>query len=228
MKFIKNLKVLALLVTALLAGCTSFQSTDEQVVTSDTPQAEVLSQIQTKVLALKAEPNLYQTQNKLSPPAATIRQFKQALALKNQGEITKAKTLLQTIAEQNPNLSGVWLQLGLLAKQQNEDAANYLNNAVAVNPHNYIARNELALLLRQKGEFNQALNHYNAALKSWPAFAEAYLNRGILYDLYLGEKTNALADYELYQALQTQESRQLKGWIIDLQRQIKSAQSGGV
>ena len=57
------------------------------------------------------------------------------------------------------------------------------------------------------------------------AFSQAYLNRGILYDLYLGEKSLALNDYELYQALSNDESRQLKGWIIDLQRQIKRAQA---
>ena len=87
-----------------------------------------------------------------------------------------------------------------------------------------LAHNELALILRQQGQFHQALNHYELALKSWPAFAQGYLNRGILYDLYMGKKSLALADYELYQALSNDGSRQLKGWIIDLQRQIKKAQ----
>jgi lipoprotein NlpI len=78
--------------------------------------------------------------------------------------------------------------------------------------------------LRHQGQFQQALSHYELAIKSWPAFEQAYINRGILYDLYMGEKSLALADYELYQALSNDDSRQLKGWIIDLQRQIKSAQ----
>jgi hypothetical protein len=42
----------------------------------------------------------------------------------------------------------------------------------------------------------------------------------------MGNKSQALADYELYQALSNDDSRQIKGWIIDLQRQIKSAQQG--
>jgi tetratricopeptide (TPR) repeat protein len=100
----------------------------------------------------------------------------------------------------------------------------YLNNAISANPLNYLAHNEFALVLRQQGQFQQALNHYELAIKSWPAFAEGYLNRGILYDLYMGRKSLALVDYELYQALSDDNSRQLKGWIIDLKRQIKSGQ----
>ena len=79
-------------------------------------------------------------------------------------------------------------------------------------------------MLRQQGQFYQALSHYELALKSWPAFTQGYFNRGILYDLYMGEKSLALADYKLYQALSNDSSRQLKGWIMDLKRQIKSAQ----
>jgi hypothetical protein len=40
----------------------------------------------------------------------------------------------------------------------------------------------------------------------------------------MGKKSLALADYELYQALSDDNSRQLKGWIIDLKRQIKNGQ----
>jgi hypothetical protein len=41
----------------------------------------------------------------------------------------------------------------------------------------------------------------------------------------MGRKSLALVDYELYQALSDDNSRQLKGWIIDLKRQIKRDQA---
>jgi tetratricopeptide (TPR) repeat protein len=151
--------------------------------------------------------------------------------LKKKGEFSQAQQRFIALSEQHPNLSGIWLQLALLAKQQNKDdieqrhkdMSRYLNNAISANALNYLAHNELALVLRQQGQFKQALNHYELAIKSWPAFALGYLNRGILYDLYMGDKSLALSDYELYQALSNDNSRQLKGWIIDLQRQLKNA-----
>ena len=194
-----------------------------------------LTALQSRAKVLQALPNLYKTQaNKNKPSTKTLNQFQGALLLKQQGQFPQARDRFIAMSEQHPDLSGIWLQLALLAKQQNneplqqqqqhQDMTRYLNNAISANPLNYLAHNEFALVLRQQGQFQQALSHYELAIKSWPAFAQGYLNRGILYDLYMGKKSLALDDYELYQALSHDSSRQLKGWIIDLQRQIKRAQ----
>jgi tetratricopeptide (TPR) repeat protein len=193
----------------------------------------LLTPIQAKVQSLLTKPNLYQNQaSQHTPDAQTQKQFQAALALKQQGHFSQARAAFIRLSEQHPDFSGIWLQLALLAKEQSKgeieqkhkDMTKYLNNAISVNGLNYLAHNELALVLRQQGQFQQALSHYELALKSWPAFAEAYFNRGILYDLYIGKKSLALADYELYKVLANDDSRQLKGWIIDLQRQIKSVE----
>lgn len=95
---------------------------------------------------------------------------------------------------------------------------------MAVNQHNYFAHNRLALVFRELGEFEQAEQHYQYAIASWPAYDNSYLNLGILYDLYMGKKQQALPNYELYQALQDKPVRQVRGWIADLKRQLAKAQ----
>ncbi|MFT4810806.1 MAG: tetratricopeptide (TPR) repeat protein [Paraglaciecola sp.] len=225
--------ILSLMSLALLNSCSSLLPFDETEKNVSEAVEEPLTPLQTKVNTLQTLPNLYQTQTRKDKASAqTLHQFQGALLLKQQGKLSLARERFIALSEQHPNLSGVWLQLALLAKQQDNDdmqqlqkeMTRYLNNAISANPLNYLAHNEFALVLRQQGQFQQALNHYELAIKSWPAFAEGYLNRGILYDLYMGRKSLALVDYELYQALSDDNSRQLKGWIIDLKRQIKSGQ----
>jgi len=232
MKFTNKFVVLLAVGFVLLSGCSSLLPSDEveqKVVQINT---ESLTPIQIQVKKLLSQPNLYKTQiSAHKTNDQVLSQFKKALQLKQQGEFSRAKHNLMALSEQHPNLSGIWLQLALISKElekgdidkTHKSMTKYLNNAISVNPLNYLAHNEFALVLRQQGQFKQALTHYELALKSWPAFAQGYLNRGILYDLYMGKKSLALADYELYQALSNDDSRQLKGWIIDLQRQIKSA-----
>jgi tetratricopeptide (TPR) repeat protein len=242
MKF-TNIVVISLMSMVLLNSCSSLFSISETQPTANTSEEvpESLTPLQTKVRALQAESNLYKAKaSKYQVSAQTLRQFQEVLALKQQTKLSQAKALLISLSEQHPDLSGIWLQLALVIKEQQqgdleqrrEEMMRYLNNAISVNSLNYFAHNELALLLRKQGQFQQALSHYELALKSWPAFAQAYLNRGILYDLYMGEKSLALADYELYKVLSNDDSRQLKGWIMDLQRQIKSvahdAQTGAM
>jgi tetratricopeptide (TPR) repeat protein len=226
--------ILSLISLALLNSCSSLLPFDETEKNVLEAVEEPLTALQTKVNTLQAQPNLYKTQTRKDKASAqTLHQFQGALLLKQQGKLSLARERFIALSEQYPNLSGVWLQLALLAKQQDNDdiqqqhkeMTRNLNNAISANPLNYLAHNEFALVLRQQGQFQQALSHYESAIKSWPAFAEGYLNRGILYDLYMGRKSLALVDYELYQALSDDNSRQLKGWIIDLKRQIKRDQA---
>jgi tetratricopeptide (TPR) repeat protein len=226
--------ILSLMSLALLNSCSSLLPFGETEKNVSEALEEPLTPLQTKVNTLQALPNLYKTQTRKDKTSEqTLHQFQAALLLKQQGKLSLARERFIALSEQLPNLSGVWLQLALLAKQQDnddmqqqhKDMTRYLNNAISANPLNYLAHNEFALVLRQQGQFQQALSHYELAIKSWPAFAVGYLNRGILYDLYLGRKSLGLVDYELYQALSDDNSRQLKGWIIDLKRQIKSGQA---
>jgi hypothetical protein len=58
-----------------------------------------------------------------------------------------------------------------------------------------------------------------------PDFREAYLNLGILYELYLGKLPEALAAYRTYQSLLEAPDHRVDGWVMDLERRLTSAES---
>ncbi|GAA6183530.1 hypothetical protein [Aliiglaciecola sp. NS0011-25] len=220
----------------------SQETLSEQQTNSNaiTPDVALLDPMQVKVLALKSQPNLYLS-GSTAVKASVKYQFDQALAAKQAGNLKQANQLLQRLISLEPTLSGPWVQLGDLKMQQFADTENnheeqkkaYLvaakadyETALGLNQHNYFAHNRLAKVFREMGEFELAEQHYQYAISSYPAYDNAYLNLGILYDLYLGKKQLALENYELYQALQDKPKRQVRGWIADLQRQIAKSQNG--
>lgn len=161
-------------------------------------------------------------------PAAARSQFNNARnAMRNQDWKT-AEFLLQQLTAQYPKLSGPFLNLGLAYKQRDNysGAEDAFKQAIAVNSLNLAAYNELALLLREQGRFDEAEKQYLAALKVWPKHTSSRKNLGILYDLYLGQWPQALEQFEIYQYLQNEPDRLVAGWIIDLKRRIEQGQGG--
>ena len=229
MKF-NNRVILTGVLVLLLAGCSSLpelsqQATEPAQQTADEPP---LSPFELMALELKRQPNQYhQSRKRVSAQARNT--FADAIAWRKQGELDKAKQAFEQLTETNRDLSGPWLQLGDLAALQDNDASlktavSHYRRAIDINPANYLAHNRLARTLREQGKFSEAEQHYRQALVSWPAYDKAYLNLGILYDLYMGDKQKALEQYQIYQALQDKPQRQIKGWIADLSRQLASEQ----
>ncbi len=192
---------------------------------------------QMRIAELKAKPNLYFAGSPIPPEPATSL-FQQGIAAKKQQDFEKAKSVFVQLTRDYPQLSGPYVQLGDLVLQQHEltgnteeqafqktltDAENFYQAAINANQHNYFAHNRLAKVYREKGQFDLAERHYKQAINSWPAFDKAYLNLGILYDLYLGKKALAMRQYETYQGLQLNPGRKINGWIADLKRQIARA-----
>ena len=96
--------------------------------------------------------------------------------------------LFLEITADQPELAGPWINLGQIytATGQEEEARQAFERAVASNPWNCAAHNQLGVLSRQHGDFGAAEHHYLECLKKVPDFRDAYLNLGILYELYLG------------------------------------------
>jgi tetratricopeptide (TPR) repeat protein len=80
-------------------------------------------------------------------------------------------------------------------------AASSFDSALSLNKHNYKAANRRAMLYREQGKFDKALALYSQAIDAYGGYALSYRNRGVLQDLYLGNKTAALQDYAQYEAL---------------------------
>lgn len=254
MKSTKWIRVATLCAALSLSGCASFDSVfsgspppDQQQINlpasddfSDDKAIET-DPLQQKVAALRARPNLYLS-GQLPVASGSQSLFTQALQANEDGHPDIAAKLFITLTQTQPKLSGPWLQLGNLTMQKfaaldsqqfeqrqkllNEAKAHY-QKAIDVNRHNYFAQNRLARVLRELGEFEQAEQHYHHAIASWPAYDNSYLNLGILHDLYLGNKQQALEYYQLYQALQPEPVRKVRGWIADLTRQLAQNSTAG-
>ncbi len=152
----------------------------------------------------------------------TASEFELAVSFLQEDRYEEALALLRHITTEQPELAGPWINLGqvYVALEAPEEARQAFESAVAANPYNCTAHNELGLLSRQNGDFEAAERHYLNCLERVPGNDAAHLNLGILYELYLGRLSEALASYRQYQALQSEEDRRVKGWVMDLERRL--------
>ena len=101
------------------------------------------------------------------------------------------------------------------------EAETAFNAALARNPSNAVAANELGIALRRQGKFPQAEAAYQRTITADPNYAPAYLNLGVLYDLYLGEPQKALDSFEHYIQL-AGENKQVAGWVVELRKRVQA------
>ncbi|MFK8018299.1 MAG: tetratricopeptide repeat protein [Pseudomonadales bacterium] len=162
-----------------------------------------------------------------APGAATTAEYKLALAAMRAEDWPSAERLLETLVIKKPRLSGPRLNLGIAQVNQEKYglAQSSFEEAIKVNSSNQEAYNQLALLHRKQGRFSEAKNTYLKAISVWPAYAPIRLNFGILNELYIGDLTQALTQYEAYQSLQVAPDRKVRGWIIDLKRRLQVTSS---
>jgi tetratricopeptide (TPR) repeat protein len=148
--------------------------------------------------------------------------FDQAVAALRSGRLLEAEVLLQEITVDQPELAGPWVNLGqvYVMLEQFEDARRAFSSAIVANPRSCAAHNQLGVLSRQFGDFRSAEEHYRTCLEQVPNFKDAYLNLGILYELYLGRLPEALEAYRRYQLLAAEPDRKVRGWVMDLERRL--------
>ena len=164
--------------------------------------------------------------NRPKVPVAAQRSFELAQQAINDQSWQEAATRLKQLTEDYSELSGPYVNLALVTVELNDLAAAELafKQAIVANRNNVSAYNHYGIFLRRQGRFNEARDIFLQALERWPDYPDGNLNIAILYDLYQGEYQLALQHYQHYQALQDNPSRQLAGWIVDLQRRIKTSQ----
>ncbi len=148
--------------------------------------------------------------------------FEQAIAAMRDDRMREAEAVLLELTRDQPELAGPWINLGqvYVALNQPEDAREAFQQAIRANPRNCTAYNELGVLSRQSGDFAGAEVHYRTCLEMTPSFKDAYLNLGILYELYLGKLPEALEAYRRYQSLLVEPDHRVRGWVMDLQRRL--------
>ncbi|MFO1389756.1 tetratricopeptide repeat protein [Cellvibrio sp.] len=171
-------------------------------------------------------PNPYlQNPQKLSEQVEV--NFHDAVVSIQQKNWDRAEAVLKQLAEKNPKLSGVHLNLGIVYRNKGdaEKAAAEFNRAINANPKNVDAYNQLAVLKREAGDFASAESLYQKALGVWPFYPEGHKNIAILYDLYLGKPEQALPHYQAYQQLLSAPDKQVDSWVADLQRRLNGGKA---
>ncbi|WP_158971409.1 M48 family metallopeptidase [Paraglaciecola sp. L3A3] len=227
MSYFNSLSIAILSLGILLSACGSTTVTKNiEVVANNNNSQQNVTPPSAEAILL-ARPNQYRATEPSMPPTME-RQVKLALETIEQQQYPQALDLIANYVQADTKHSAIWVVKGDIAAAQKQDSQviiGYYNQAVAINPNNYLAHNRLAILFTKQGEFDQALNHYQQAIDSWPGFAPAYLNRGILLDIYMGKKQQALDSYQTYQSIitltQGKEAKKVRGWIVDLTRQLK-------
>lgn len=201
-----GLSVLAMLA---LGGC----ATGPHSATADRDAAATAGQ--------DGQPGL---EREVPPQALTL--YEQAVASMASGDMIDAELRFKEFLLQYPDYPGAYVNLAIIHAGLGEDKAaeDSLTDALIIDPLHPAALNQLGMLLRRQGKFQEAEAAYMKAVTASPDYALAHYNLGVLNDLYLRRLDAALVHYERYQEL-VGEDEQVTRWIADLKRRIGAAQS---
>lgn len=206
-----------LLTVLFLAACQSAppkESEKDKTAESDRAQVEA---------PIERIPNPYEQAPKPEVASEAKSEYAKIKEAMEKKQWDKAEGLLSLMVETYPNLSGPYVNLGIVQRELKkfEDAEQAFKYAIEVNINNMDAYSQLGLLYREQGKFVDAEATYKKALEVWPHNKDVHVAIGILYDLYMGQFANAMAHYQMAQKISPEPDRKLKGWIVDLERRMK-------
>jgi tetratricopeptide (TPR) repeat protein/outer membrane protein assembly factor BamD (BamD/ComL family) len=145
--------------------------------------------------------------------------FVDATALLTDGEHAAAIDKLTYLTSESPMVAASYINLGIAYHEAGDldAAAEYLQIAIDLDgaANNPVAYNELGIVFRKLGRFEEAKASYRAALAASSEYHFAQRNLGILCDLYLAELECALEQYESLLAA-VPDDDELAIWIADV------------
>ena len=156
-------------------------------------------------------------------PDAVAKRYADAQTLMSVDDYAGAAAILESLVAENPQFPGAATTLAMAWRKQGrqDDALALLDTTLAVHDGYAPGWNEVGILHREAGRFDQAEAAYLKAVTVNPDYALAHFNFGILLDLYLGRHQQALEHYERYQNLAPAEDEQVARWIADISRRIE-------
>ncbi len=151
----------------------------------------------------------------------TITAYNEALKHMSAKNYDTAIIEMQNVAKMDRRVSGPWVNIGVAYKELGDTKRAQLafEKAIMINPNNPYALNQLAILKRENGEFDEAEKLYIKALAAYPDYKNAHLNLAILCDVYLRKIGCALNHYQEYLDLSGGQDKQVIAWMSQLKKQ---------
>jgi tetratricopeptide (TPR) repeat protein len=156
-------------------------------------------------------------------------EFKRAMELMAAGKYPEAVPVLEGIVAKNDRLPGAQINLAIAymnvgGKEYYEKAEKALLRAIQVSSKEAVAYNELGLLYRRIGRFEESKKAYRQAIALDSDYTMPYLNMGILCDIYLQDPVCAIEYFEKYKLLVPAQAQKTEGWLTDLRRRAGIAE----
>jgi len=147
--------------------------------------------------------------------------FDQALQSLRAEQYDEAIILLDSVVEREKRLTAPYINLAMVHRRKGDEklAEENLLKALSIDQAQPVANNELGLLYRKQGRFEDAKKVYTNALSEHPGYLPIIRNFGILCDLYMHDLQCALEQFEKYQQ-QVPDDKTIKIWIADIKTRI--------
>ena len=151
----------------------------------------------------------------------TQEAFDEALGLLKEEKYDAAISLLNQLVENEQRFAAPYVNLGMayLKKDERKLAEENLRKALDIDLGHPVANNELGLLYRKQGRFDEARKAYQNALIVHPDYLPARKNLGILCEIYLRDLNCALEQFEQYQEY-VPDDKTVNIWVADLKRRL--------
>ncbi|MFV8781517.1 tetratricopeptide repeat protein [Microbulbifer sp. SA54] len=147
------------------------------------------------------------------------RDFLQAVEYLQGERYPEAIELLQSVVAREQRLSAPYVNLGIAYFRTGDEkhAEEAFLEALRAAPLDPVASNELAVLYRHQGRFDEARKTYADSLAVHADNLPLIKNLGILCDLYLQDVNCALAQFQLY-LNHAPDDTNVSIWVADLKR----------
>ena len=224
------LSALCLGVTLGMSGCSSNAGSDSAATSPKSAQA-ITSASQDNNTAPQALSAPVDRGPELS--AADAASFANANAAIKAARYADAAALLTPLAARYPQAAGVHYNLALAVWQQQPQsdaqqaaASRILQTIVQRRPDHVASLNLWAVLLRQQGQFQQAVTLWQQLIAQDANHAQAHKNLAFTAELYLHDKALAIKHYQAYQALTADPKAATWLGILGVNSQPAAADSG--